>query len=406
MKLGLFLNILIICFIYFKGNTQVQCAVDVTINEGSSIEMCENALETINTSVGFVSYDWSGPEVLTGGSITPSFSGQYVVAATDGIGCVSNDTIDVIINPIPVDAIISSEGNTLCPEDAGTTLSVSGSYTLVNWGGGILTPTNFVTEPGVYSVSVADANSCVAIFDITIDQPVFDLQFLSGAPCLAQATTLIATGGSSYLWSTGETTPNIVVNPASTTVFSVSITEGSCTQLLDIPVSVGEVSSFELPDTLYMAEGGVQFVGGPVDYESYYWYPTNQIDDSTASGINFYGPLTQTITLEATLSGGCVVVDQVRIIVVRLTIPTGFSPNLDNINDAFVIPELDTLRGALTVWNRWGDVVYETKEYKNDWAGTCESDFCFGDGNLPEGTYFYSIDVFGILFKGYITIRK
>ena len=404
MKLGLLL--FIFSFISFKGNTQVQCAIDVSISEGTSIEMCENALETINASSGFISYNWSGPEILKGGSITPSLSGEYVVAATDGIGCISNDTIDVIINPIPIDAIISSEGNTLCPGDAGTTLSLSGSYILVNWGGGVLTPTHFVTGPGVYSVSVADANSCVATFDITIDQPVFDLQSSSGAPCLSQATTLIATGGSSYLWSSGETTPNIVVNPASTTTYSVNITQGSCTELLTIVVNVGVVTPFYLPDTLYMAEGGSQFIAGPINYESYYWYPTNQIDDSTASSINFYGPLTQTITLEATLSGGCVIIDQVHIIVVRLTIPTGFSPNNDIINDAFVIPELNTLRGALTVWNRWGDVVYKTDHYKNDWYGTCETDFCFGKGDLPEGTYFYSIDVFGILFKGYITIRK
>ena len=90
-------------------------------------------------------------------------------------------------------------------------------------------------------MSVADANSCVANFDITIVQPVFTITSAGDLPCNVQASTLAATGGSSYLWSTGEITSSIVVTPASTTVYSVQITEGKCSQVLTTTVGVSEI---------------------------------------------------------------------------------------------------------------------------------------------------------------------
>ena len=58
------------------------------------------------------------------------------------------------------------------------------------------------------------------------------------------------------------------------------------------------------------------------------------------------------------------------------------------------------------IFNRWGEIVFESKNYQNDWGGTCETDLCMGNRILPEGTYFYLLDVQGITFKGYVTIKK
>ncbi len=67
-----------------------------------------------------------------------------------------------------------------------------------------------------------------------------------------------------------------------------------------------------------------------------------------------------------------------------------FTPNGDGSNDTFIIPELlnnpaDFPDNSLTVFNRWGDVVYEAKPYNNDWDGT---HYQTGEP-LPPGTYFY-----------------
>lgn len=85
-------------------------------------------------------------------------------------------------------------------------------------------------------------------------------------------------------------------------------------------------------------------------------------------------------------------------------IPNGFSPNGDGMNDQLVIPCIDNFPGSsLTIFNRWGDVVYKSKNYQNDWNGLWKSK------PLPAGTYFYLIelsDVFGSEYSGYIYIQN
>jgi gliding motility-associated-like protein len=70
-------------------------------------------------------------------------------------------------------------------------------------------------------------------------------------------------------------------------------------------------------------------------------------------------------------------------------IPNVFSPNEDNENDVFTIRFLfDRPKKELTVYNRWGLVVYESTSYTNNWDGK------HTNGNLlAEGVYFYVLDI-------------
>lgn len=65
-----------------------------------------------------------------------------------------------------------------------------------------------------------------------------------------------------------------------------------------------------------------------------------------------------------------------------LRIPNVFTPNNDGQNDVFEIEGTEGIdRIELVVVNRWGNEVYRSNDYKNNWNG----------GNLSEGTYFYEI---------------
>ncbi len=387
--------------------TIAQCAVNVAIQEGSNISMCENAPETISATSGFVSYAWSGPETLSGQSITPQFSGTYQVDATDGVGCVSSATINVTINPVPVDAIISSEGNILCPASSGSQLSVSGTYVLYQWSTGETTSSITVTNGGTYSVAIADNNGCVASLDYTLTEVEFGLAVSQSGGCGSGAVALQASGGTSYLWSTGETGNTIVVSPASPTSYSVTITNGTCVQQLSaIAEVINDVPQYNMEDTIYISPGDVQYILGPEGFDQFHWYPGEYVSDSTAQGVYYQSDSTHTLFVEAVTAEGCYVMDSVTVIVVRLSIPNGFSPNDDGFNDAFVVPELYTLIGSLTVFNRYGDIVYYNDRYENDWKGNCKGNACMGSGVVPDGTYFYEVKVHDIQFKGYITIKR
>ena len=71
-----------------------------------------------------------------------------------------------------------------------------------------------------------------------------------------------------------------------------------------------------------------------------------------------------------------------------LSAPTIITPDGDGANDAFVVPGLNAYPGSvLSVYNRWGDEVYHSDDYRNDWEGT------FKGERLPVGTYFYLLRV-------------
>lgn len=391
----------------FSVQSQVQCTIDVTIDEGTSITLCEHGSGTVSGANGFNSYDWTGAETLSGQTITPLLSGQYILSATDATGCVSSDTIQVTLSPAPSPILISSEGSVICPA-TGTSLSTSTPFVSYDWGNGNTGTTLFVDQTGMYTVTVEDASGCTGSESIMINSFIFGVTSSAVSGCSGTDIALTATGGTSYAWSTGEFGNTIVVNPSSTTNYSVQITAGSCVDNLSITVNPIDIEPFSLPDTIYVGVQKPHLIVGPSGFDSYVWSPGNQLNGTTESDVNFSGSYTQMITVEATHSTGCILMDSVLMIVVDLSIPSGFSPNDDHINDAFIIPEIETenYTAKLMIWNRWGEIVLEEEDYQNDWTGDCRGKMCMGDGPLPEGTYFYHVDVYGVTIKGYTTIKR
>ena len=85
-----------------------------------------------------------------------------------------------------------------------------------------------------------------------------------------------------------------------------------------------------------------------------------------------------------------------------LVVRNGFSPNGDGINDYFFLENLvDFPNTQVTIFNRWGNRVFASKDYKNDWKGD------FRGSYLPDGTYFYQIVLEnGQTLIGYLQIQK
>src|SRR5690606_32143601 len=72
-----------------------------------------------------------------------------------------------------------------------------------------------------------------------------------------------------------------------------------------------------------------------------------------------------------------------------------FSPNGDGVNDFFKIECIENYPdNVLQVFNRWGNLVFETKAYANDWDGTPKGRAIIQkDKLLPVGTYYYLLDL-------------
>jgi gliding motility-associated-like protein len=73
-----------------------------------------------------------------------------------------------------------------------------------------------------------------------------------------------------------------------------------------------------------------------------------------------------------------------------LIIAGGFSPNFDGYNDKWIIVRPFGTRVEVKVFNRWGNIVYQNVDYKNDWNGIGTTNFMGQD--VPDGTYFYIVN--------------
>lgn len=78
-----------------------------------------------------------------------------------------------------------------------------------------------------------------------------------------------------------------------------------------------------------------------------------------------------------------------------LVVYNEFSPNGDGVNDYFKIDCIAQYpNNSLQVYNRWGNIVFETRSYKNDWDGTPNGRAIVQkEDQLPVGTYYYVLDL-------------
>lgn len=85
-------------------------------------------------------------------------------------------------------------------------------------------------------------------------------------------------------------------------------------------------------------------------------------------------------------------------VICPVQVPNVFTPNNDQFNDVFFIKNLDMYPNSrLLIYNRWGGLVLENSDYKNDWDG---------DGH-SEGTYYYILYVSdGSTYHGTVTLIK
>ena len=73
-----------------------------------------------------------------------------------------------------------------------------------------------------------------------------------------------------------------------------------------------------------------------------------------------------------------------------IIIAGGFSPSSNSLNDKWIIIRPFGTRIEVQVFNRWGNIVYQNGDYKNEWDGRGQHNF-IGDF-LPDGTYFYIVN--------------
>ncbi len=354
---------------------------------------------------------------------------DVTLIAVDPNGCVYSDTthLEIVVVPPPMvklgnDTIVCQQPNLVL--DAGT------SGYIYTWSTGAATRTITVTAPGTYWVSVSNGK-CAVRDTINIEQFNPPAWAVDSILCDGQMLTLnAAMTGATYKWSTGDVSSSIDVTSAGG--YWVTITKGLCKStdtsninfifyptlnitpsgyicpddsiILDAngPAETYKWSSGQTTQAITASIGGTYTVTAtnkkcavtatttvtmvnPVNWDESITLCNLEkylLDAGTAGGFYLWSTGDTTQKISITQEGeywvrknvdGCVSADT---IVVKgdlgsgiLWFPNTFTPDANLLNDVFAPKGQDITYYHLMIFDRWGELIFETKNLNEGWNG-------------------------------------
>jgi hypothetical protein len=207
-----------------------------TITAGGPTALCPGGNVTLTASSGST-YSWSNGAITR--SITVSTAGTYTVSVNDTNNCGATSSPVSVTIAAPVATITASGSTTLCAGGSVTLTASSGASWL--WSNGATTQAVTVSAAGTYSVTVTDGAGCSATASQTVSADTFTATVspLSVQMCdNSGGYYLTASSAASWLWSTGETTRQILVHTAGVYTVTATNANGCSVTSAGVPVTV------------------------------------------------------------------------------------------------------------------------------------------------------------------------
>ncbi|MBK8845775.1 MAG: gliding motility-associated C-terminal domain-containing protein [Bacteroidetes bacterium] len=409
------------------ASASVTVTVNAQINaqiSANSTTVCPGAGAQLTASGG-TSYSWSPANGLSNTSIAnptanPNQNTIYTVTVSDG-NCTATATIEITIGT--VNAVATANANSVCLGQS-VQLNASGGATYA-WSPpnglsdpSISNPTASPTTATTYTVLVTDSVGCTGTDTISLAILAAPTVAISNDTiiCPGAQAQLLAAGGVQYSWQpannlSSATVSNPVATPGSSTTYTVTVTNtDGCTATEDVIVSIDATldADFEWEDSLDCNGATYQFINNSQNAVSYQWIFGDGSSSTDPSPTHTFtlGQAIQ-VTLIAT-NGTCsdTLVQFINIASLDTMVknaPNVITPNGDGLNDCFEIGSIVSFRECSTfeIFDRWGELMYETGTKVNCWDGTNR------DGNaVPEGVYYYILKIDKEEFNGFVHVIR
>ncbi len=385
---------------------------DTFLCAGSSVQIDAQSSSTII---------WSPSQFLSCDSCnnplsTPISSITYIASVTNGT-CVITDSIRLQVAQPP---LISLAADTSVCFGVGLLLAVDSGYADYLWSpsNGLSCSTCFSTDANpdstiTYSIAVSDSG-CSSIDSITVIVDKDDAVDAGkdDSLCVSGSVQLSATGSSTYVWSPSASLndasiSNPLATPATTTQYIVQGSDacGATSDTVVVFVLNPPVVTASYDSIIYCHAGTQITLTGEGEY-SYEWLNPD-VSDPSASSV-FVNPDEESVYSVTVSNRACDTVLQFPVLVsnAEVTIPNAFSPNDDGINDFFYILHtcpitLDYFR----IFNRWGELIFETNDIEGKWDGTYKNENCSVDVYVYV-IYAHRISGENFIMKGNVTLVR
>ena len=269
-------------------------------------------------------------------------------------------------------------------------------------------PVVLFAEVGTYDVqlSIVSQGLCTDTIIQTVEvYPLPDSTITNlgdSAFCDGDSTILRGEDGLTYLWTTGDSTQFLTVTVED--IYGLTVTDSNlCVNSSEVFIEVWPLPQAEAGNDTTISLGQTTVLNGSGG-EEYMWDPPTFLDDFMLQNPLSSPDSTIQYTVLVTDSNGCQNTDSVLITVLidYLFTPSNLvTPNGDGFNDTWFVENLeDYPECEVLIFNEFGEIVFQEREYDNDWAGD------FQGARLPDGTYYYVITCpdAAALYKGHVTI--
>jgi len=378
--------------------------VDVTVNAlpnvnaGVDQTVCQGTAVTLN-GAGAIGYVWNNgvvngvPFVQVVGTIA------YTVIGTDVNGCQNTDQVNVIVNPNPV--IDAGIDQSIC-DGIWITLSGTGAP-ILNWDNGIINNVPFQQALGSidYTVTGILPTGCFAtdMVRVTIlENPIVTANDV--VICEGEQVVLNGNGAVTYSWTGGVVNGQpFYPNQSGNYIVTGTAANGCTAQATSVvTVNPAPIIDFNILNlhltTLDPTTGFENLSSGAVSYE---W------NFSDGSPINTQFEPTHTfpgthpgeyyIELTGYSEFGCPARTVKYVHVFRdylIYVPNAFTPNNSGLNEVFkpVMTGFDEQGYTMYIFNRWGNLVFETHDMEVGWDGTFHND----NMQVQDGVFTWKIE--------------
>ncbi len=369
--------------------------IDLFASSISCNDSCDaTAMVTIVVpSVPDYNYVWNTGEIGTE-SIDSLCPGTYSVTVSDADLCMRLRTVTI---PNPPELFVGIDlSHQACYGDSvdavAFVLGGTEPYSYY-WSNSETQPMVYNLTDGDYTLSVYDANQCFVESSFSIESPpkiVIDT-LITGVNCeevCNGSIEALVEGGIppySFTWTNIDTT-----NYADTTNYVDSLCSGyyslwiedsnRCVNFIEINLGVNPDAFLmgvnATPRSIYKDESSLLSVWEDTSY-TYLWTPGNSLNNDTISH-PIATPLETTIyRVDVKDKFGCVNSDTVMVRVKNrqcgepyIFIPNAFSPNGDGNNDVLYVRGEDIKEMHLSIFDRWGELVFESRHPSMGWDGT------------------------------------
>ncbi len=343
----------------------------------------DNGSITVNVlSGGLAPYQYSinGAIAQISNQFDSLAAANYSIVTTDANGCTSTATVVVPNSTNSVSVSVTATDitcNGLANGSAAATAAGGNGVLSYLWSNANTTTSIQSLVAGTYTVTVTDADGCAAFASATVTEPS-ELTISLGnniTVCSGETASLNAPAGfATYTWSTGDTTASISQVPVGNYSITATNTDG-CTATTSIAVEPSN-TTVDLGFDQDVFEGESVTLEPVVSGNAegvYTWLPPTTLSCTVCTNPVATPTDTTIYYLSYIDENGCLFNDSITLNLLpegKVYFPTVFSPNGDGRNDVFSAIGTGAKVYHLEIFNRWGERVYQTRDFSSGWDGT------------------------------------